>query len=191
MNKQEQTPSFNNAPAAEEPKPWKQLEEPTPIHVVQMIPIDVTCRMLMLHRSHLVRSAKNMWSFPSGIHDIGETMFEACRRELKEEFNLEGGEMIQLGTYDNIIDEEFKFHWVISVFGVRVEDVHDAVNKEPDKHDIIRTEEHVSVLAEDSFFRRFNYHHSFEAWMKPRRHQVVSQLMKLSHYPPISPKPAA
>ena len=105
------------------PKPWRQLAEPTPVHSLQMLLIDRDDRLLLMHRSATVRSARNVWSFPSGIHEIGETMFNACARELQEELKLDPvpGAMMHLGCYENIMPEpEEPWHWILSVIAVVV-----------------------------------------------------------------------
>ena len=65
-----------------------RTEPAIPRSVVQMVPVDLEGRLLVMHRSDKVRSAKNVWSFPSGLHDIGETQEQSVARELLEEYDL-------------------------------------------------------------------------------------------------------
>lgn len=114
--------------------------ESIPRHVVQVIPVDKRGRMLVIHRSNRVRSACNVWSFPSELHEIGETCYNAARRALDEELGLQLKQIISLGVYENIAgdsSEQYQYHWVINLFAGLVDDLRDCVNKEPDKHDVI------------------------------------------------------
>lgn len=115
--------------------------ESIPRHVVQVIPIDLHGRLLTLHRSNAVRSARNVWSFPSELHEIGETTLQAARRALDEELGLWLKNSYLLGQYENIAGDEaeYQYHWVITLFAGVVDDVGKYANKEPDKHDIIAT----------------------------------------------------
>ena len=163
------------------PKPWRQLAEPTPVHSLQMLLIDRDDRLLLMHRSATVRSARNVWSFPSGIHEIGETMFNACARELQEELKLDPvpGAMMHLGCYENIMPEpEEPWHWILSVIAVVVPDVTKFVNTEPDKHDEIRCVPFMEMVH-DKFWSEFNFHPTFVTWARPQSGRIVSNFIKL------------
>lgn len=148
-------------------KNWKQNQTPVPHTVAQMIVVDARNKsVFMLHRSEAVRSAKNCWSLPSGLHDIGETLDQTCVRELKEEFDLDALEVTPCGFYENIAGDPSvteHYHWVMMMFVVVVLDVNRAVNKEPDKHDAIDL-----VLIDEfltaKFFEKYNFHPSFISW---------------------------
>lgn len=125
----EELPTFDTKPY------WK--EPAVPRHVIQMLVVDMNDNVLFLHRSDKVRSAKNVWSIPSGEHDIGETVHACASRELEEEYGLTVIDSYILTQYENIAGDLTPphYHWVISIYKVIVDDVHKAVNKEPDKHD--------------------------------------------------------
>jgi len=60
--------------------------------------------------------SKGKWSIPGGIIELGETAFEAARREVTEECSIEVEIERVLDSVDNIIrDEEgrIKYHYVI------------------------------------------------------------------------------
>lgn len=110
---------------------------------------DATGHMVMLHRSAQVRSAKNAWSFPSGLHEERLTLEEQLGIELQEELGLEPtGRYAQIGTYENIAIED-GWHWVITMFNVRVVSLATVVNKEPHKHDEIRSVSIAGFNADD------------------------------------------
>lgn len=138
---------------------WK--EPAVPRHVIQMLPYDRSGKFLMMHRSNNVRSARNVWSIPTGEHEIGERIFECASRELWEEYGLIINQLRFLTQYENIAGDEAPphYHWVLSIYGAEVDDVTQAVNKEPDKHDqmIFPTIEEVS---HPNFFDNHRFHNS-------------------------------
>ena len=100
---------------------WK--EPKVPRHVVQFIFLDPKGRFMVMRRSNTVRSARNCWSFPSGMHEIGQTIGETIAREAEEEYGItEILQRIQLCTYENIAGDEGgpQYHWVISLYAVLV-----------------------------------------------------------------------
>lgn len=139
---------------------WKTSD---PSHVVQMIPIDAEGNVMLMHRGPHVRSVPNVWSFPSGLHDIGETIAECAARELFEEFNLTGEKCVVLGTYENLPGDGY--HWVITVVLVQVESFDRMLNKEPEKHDKTEIVSQHRLLDTD-FFDVYNFHPSFAEWAK-------------------------
>ncbi len=101
---------------------------------------DGSGRMLMLHRanSDAVRSAKNCWSFPSGLHEEGLTLPQQLAVELDEELGLKAVDTaLQVGTYENIATVD-RWHWVITMYVQRVATFDTLINREPDKHDDIQ-----------------------------------------------------
>ncbi len=162
-------------------KDWKKTDEAVPRTAVQMICIDRQGGVLLIHRSDQVRSARNCWSFPSGLHDIGETLQQSCARELEEEFGLVAApeSFVQLGVYENIDgDPECKqpWHWVVNTFAVLV-DFTTITNKEPEKHDAFE-------YAPLDFFcnevEKRNFHSSFKRWYLERAHSVNVVLKTLA-----------
>lgn len=96
---------------------------------------DGTGRMVLLHRSNEVRSAKNAWSFPSGLHEERLTLEAQLAAELNEELGLMStGDFLEIGTYENIAICD-GWHWVIVMFAARVRTLDSLVNREPEKHD--------------------------------------------------------
>lgn len=142
---------------------WK--EPALPRHVVQMLVMDKQQRVLMMHRSDRVRSAPNVWSIPSGEHDIGETMEEAINRELHEEYGFTDIEEIdEMFTYENIAGDtsEEQYHWVITVFLVMVDDITVAVNREPEKHDKLEFVDLMTMLHNDEWKSQHIFHPSLD-----------------------------
>lgn len=136
-------------------------EPAVPRHVLQMFVYDESGKVLVMHRSEKVRSARNVWSIPTGTHEIGESIASCLERELMEEFDLQVKHAALLDQYENIAGDEAPphYHWVLSVYGVQVEDVTAAANKEPDRHDQM-----IFVPAADltpEFFAEHKFHSSF------------------------------
>lgn len=147
---------------------WKNPAIPR--HVVQMIPVDLTRKFLVMHRSNNVRSARNCWSFPSGMHDIGETIKQCAVRELKEEYGLNTLKYQNLGVYENIApdkDAKEQYHWVITLGTCIVEDVTKAENKEPEKHDKMEFTNLDDFMSSD-WWDNHQFHESFMTAIRPQ-----------------------
>ncbi len=142
---------------------WK--DPAVPRHVIQMLITDGK-HYLFMHRSNNVRSARNVWSIPSGEHEIGETIQACAYRELEEEYDLKAKGLLLLDQYENIAGDENPphYHWVISLYGIKVDDVGQAINKEPDKHDALIFP-HWKDLTE-SFFDSHQFHESLHDKLK-------------------------
>lgn len=160
---------------------WKKCEEAVPRSAVQMIPFDAAEQVLLMHRSDKVRSARNVWSFPSGMHEIGNTLEAEAFRELKEEYDLTGLRSSLLGVYENIGGDPEpgaeQYHWVISVLAVEVVDVTMAVNREPDKHDKMEFTT-IGELRRLSF-EKYPFHQSFQEWFYPLRGRSANKMLEI------------
>lgn len=156
--------------------------KPRPMHVVQMIPFDSEERILMMHRSNNNRSARNVWSFPSGMHDIGETIRDCAVRELNEEYGLACQDMLHVGVYENIAgdaDSEAQWHWVINLVAIKTPDVTKAINREPVKHDIMKTDLHLSDLLDaEGFVAKYPFHPSFEKFFATNGNALIKRLLQ-------------
>jgi ADP-ribose pyrophosphatase YjhB (NUDIX family) len=144
---------------------WKQPAVPRT--VVQAIVIDNNEKALLIHRSPTVRSAANVWSVPSGLQEIGESISETIDRELVEEFSLKAIRIIPRGIYENIAGDPNateQYHWVIVVVVVVVEDVNALINNEPDKHDVTEIVP-ISWFRNKSLIREKHFHKSLETFL--------------------------
>jgi ADP-ribose pyrophosphatase YjhB (NUDIX family) len=117
---------------------WKKFDDARPYAAVNGFAYDSKGRFPIMFRSDKVRSAKNAWSMPSGLHETGYSLQQQFCIELEEELGLkpivETCEIV--GVYENIacVDD---WHWVINIMTVQVETLDTLVNKEPDKHPTI------------------------------------------------------
>jgi 8-oxo-dGTP diphosphatase len=70
-------------------------------------------RALIVKRAHEPR--KGEWSLPGGLVELGETLIEAARREIKEETGLdvEVGEVIEVFDRVHRLDGRIQYHFVI------------------------------------------------------------------------------
>lgn len=158
---------------------WK--EPRVPRHVVQFIFVDPKGRFMVMQRSDKVRSAKNCWSFPSGMHEIGESIGTTIAREAEEEYGItEILQRIHLCTYENIAGDGVgpQYHWVISLYAVLVPDVTVCVNKEPDKHPIMEFD-HLNRWQDWQWFEEHEFHHSFMNHMMHIHDQMRLKMMTL------------
>jgi ADP-ribose pyrophosphatase YjhB (NUDIX family) len=123
---------------------WNIFPEARPYVTVSGIAIDDHGRFPLLHRSEKVRSARNCWSLPSGLHEVGLTLREQFAVELKEEMGLDAiqEKSAIIGAYENIRPDgpdKPGWHWVIFFLVMRVKTLDTLVNSEPEKHDQIDT----------------------------------------------------
>ena len=110
---------------------WNKFEEPKPYVGVLGFAFDIKGRFPILHRSDKVRSAKNAWSFISGLHECGRTLFEQFSEEAREECNITTsvvGEKI--GYFEAIIKEE-NWHWVMCMVACPCPNFNNFKNMEP------------------------------------------------------------
>lgn len=142
---------------------WKQPAVPR--HVVQMFIVDQFGKLLLMHRSNNVHSARNVWSIPTGTHEIGESVATTIQRELMEEYGLHAQQHRLISQYENIAGDldhpdDPQYHWVLSLFAVRVTDVTMAINREPEKHDKMEFVP-LSILEDDvAFLEKYQFHKS-------------------------------
>ena len=71
-------------------------------------------KMLIIKRSQ--EPGKGKWSVPGGRVELGETVYEAARREVLEESSIEIEVEHVLDTADNIVRDEdgrVKYHYVV------------------------------------------------------------------------------
>jgi ADP-ribose pyrophosphatase YjhB (NUDIX family) len=126
-------------------KQWNLFSNPRPYVTVSGFAFDDEGKFLALHRSKEVRSARNCWSLPSGLHEIGVTGPQQFCTELEEELNVvaDPNSAVLIGNYENVRPDDKDapgaevpgWHWFIVVYAVRAKTLSTFINKEPHKHD--------------------------------------------------------
>src|SRR6185436_18501234 len=71
----------------------------TPLLTTDCVAVDGKGRVLLVRRRH--PPFKGKYALPGGFVEIGETVEEACRRELKEETGVKAGRLEPLGVYSD------------------------------------------------------------------------------------------
>jgi ADP-ribose pyrophosphatase YjhB (NUDIX family) len=150
---------------------WKDLGIKLAQPVVQMFVVDQEGNILLIHRSSNIRSAPNVWSTPSGLHDIGLSVPAMIAKELNEEFNI-GNDVIEEPTpmfqYENIAGDDpslEQYHWLITVWKVEVSSFANLQNMEPAKHDKIEFATYRDFES-PMFYKAFNFHPTYEKALK-------------------------
>src|SRR5262249_24636682 len=92
-----------------------------PIVAVGAVVLDDARRVLLVRRGR--PPAQDLWSVPGGAVEPGETLLEACAREVREETGLEIGVGARVEVVERITRDEagrVRFHYVIHDFVARV-----------------------------------------------------------------------
>jgi mutator protein MutT len=76
-------------------------------------------KLFLSQRGPLSKNERGLWEFPGGSVEFGETVADALKREIQEEYGvqIEVGELLDI--VDHILPEE-KQHWVSPTFICRI-----------------------------------------------------------------------
>jgi ADP-ribose pyrophosphatase YjhB (NUDIX family) len=140
--------------------------------------IDPDGHFPIIWRGPNVRSAKNCWSLPSGLHECGYTLPQQLAIELKEELCLDADyeKAVSLGVYENIAVVD-NWHWVIAAYAIPVKTLLTLVNREPEKHPEIRIV-HYTELLSDSFLN-LPWAPSLGPFISREAHNIRNRLVEL------------
>ncbi len=81
--------------------------------------IDDTGRLFLSRRGPQARNERGLWEFPGGGVEFGETLADALKREIREEYGIEIVVGALLDVVDHILPEEGQ-HWVSPTFLCRI-----------------------------------------------------------------------
>jgi 8-oxo-dGTP diphosphatase len=71
----------------------------TPLLAVDCVAFDQKGRLLLIRRGN--PPFKGQYALPGGFVDVGETVEDACRRELMEETGVKAGRLTLIGVYSD------------------------------------------------------------------------------------------
>jgi 8-oxo-dGTP diphosphatase len=89
----------------------------TPLLAADCVVLDARDRILLIRRAN--EPFKGAYALPGGFVDIGETVEEACRRELLEETAVKAGPLTLVGIYSDP-KRDPRRHTASAVFLTRV-----------------------------------------------------------------------
>jgi 8-oxo-dGTP diphosphatase len=78
---------------------------------VGAILVDGRKRLFLARRGPDAKNERGLWEFPGGSVEFGETLADALRREMREEYGIEIAVGELLDIVDHILPEEGQ-HWV-------------------------------------------------------------------------------
>lgn len=103
---------------------YRQILQVMPIPCVDLIVENEHGRLLLARRIN--EPGKGEWWFPGGRVHFLETRLQASKRKLREECGLEALHILEMGTYDVIVertDNAEKLHAITTLFHVHVGDI--------------------------------------------------------------------
>jgi 8-oxo-dGTP diphosphatase len=80
---------------------------------------DEAGRLFLARRGPNAKNERGLWEFPGGSVEFGETLADALRREMREEYGIEIAVLELLDVVDHILPEEGQ-HWVSPSFLCRI-----------------------------------------------------------------------
>lgn len=89
----------------------------TPLLTTDCVAIDAKGRVLLIRRKNPPHVGH--YALPGGFVDVGETVEDACRRELMEETGVKAGKLQLVGVYSDP-KRDSRFHTAAVVFMTRV-----------------------------------------------------------------------
>jgi 8-oxo-dGTP diphosphatase len=89
----------------------------TPLLATDCVVLDAKNRVLLIRRGNA--PFKGRYALPGGFVDLGETVEDACRRELLEETGVKAGRLTLVGVYSDP-KRDPRGHTVSTVFLTRV-----------------------------------------------------------------------
>ena len=88
-----------DVPSCEEFSVMPGKKPVTPLLTVDCVVMDAAGRVLLIRRGN--PPFKGRYALPGGFVDVGETVEDACRRELMEETGVKAGKLALIGIYSD------------------------------------------------------------------------------------------
>lgn len=143
-----------------------------------------TCCACVLHKGRLLliqrgtEPNKGLWSFPGGHIELGETLFEAAKREAGEETGIEVEPLELFQTHDFIARDDAGrvcFHYLVNLVRARY-----LAGKARSGDDAVQarwvTEAEITGLAMDPFIREIALRILRGTWRVPSQQSVITRV---------------
>src|SRR5581483_1200758 len=98
--------------------------------------VNQASEVLLMKRTKMAQNEAGFWSKPGGAVELGETVEDAIKREVKEELNVEIELTKFLGYVNHILPQKHQ-HWIAISYLARIVGG-ELKNMEPDKVDEIQ-----------------------------------------------------
>jgi mutator protein MutT len=101
--------------------PWREMKQGVDYIGVGVgaVIVDDQGRLFLSQRGPKAKNERGLWEFPGGSVEFGETLAEALKREMREEYGIEVETGELLDVVDHILREEGQ-HWVSPTFVCRI-----------------------------------------------------------------------
>lgn len=125
--------------------------------------IDTEGRLFLARRGPLAKNERGAWEFPGGSVEFGETLADALKREMREEYGIEIKVGPLLDVEDHILPDEGQ-HWVSPSFICTIAQGVPTI-QEPGKCEAIGWFSLEDIPENLSMISRKNFEH-YKKWLK-------------------------
>ncbi len=132
---------------------------------VGAIIVDSQSRLFLARRGPKAKNERGLWEFPGGSVEFGETLAQALKREMLEEYGIQIAVGELLDVVDHFLPEEGQ-HWISPTFLCKIVSGQPAI-REPEKCSEIGWFEPGEMPSDLTKITRINWEH-YSTRLQPR-----------------------